>query len=173
MPALALSGQTCRQFWNKMRTSRQVWAGGRPKSLTQEKSLEQNSENLPSQFGFYRTRSLLATLVSHSLTDFCLVDLIDVTLACEDAKSILVEVVLLLILRNVLATSWANFKAEVFFLHKAKFFRLWTQDLVMILKLKFGQYFTADVWLRLWSWILVEILRLSLVKMQILGKKVE
>ena len=76
-----------------MRTSRQVWAGGRPKSLTQEKSLEQNSENLPSQFGFYRTRSLLATLVSHSLTDFCLVDLIDVTLVCEDANSKLVEVV--------------------------------------------------------------------------------
>ena len=75
-----------------MRTSRQVWAGGRPKSLTQEKSLEQNSENLPSQFGFYRTRSLLATLVSHSLTDFCLVDLIDVTLACEDANSKFVDV---------------------------------------------------------------------------------
>ena len=31
--------------------------------------------------------------VTHSLTDFCLVNLIDVTLACEDAYSKLVEVV--------------------------------------------------------------------------------
>jgi len=31
--------------------------------------------------------------VTHSLTDSCLVDLIDVTLACEDAYSKLVEVV--------------------------------------------------------------------------------
>ena len=76
-----------------MRTSRQVWAGGRPYSLTQEKSQEQNSDNLPSQVGFYRTRSILATLVTYSLTDCCLVDLIDVTLACEDANSKLVEVV--------------------------------------------------------------------------------
>ena len=66
-----------------MRTSRQVWAGGRPYSLTQEKSQEQNSDNLPSQVGFYRTRSILATLVTYSLTDCCLVDLIDVTLDLE------------------------------------------------------------------------------------------
>ena len=32
-------------------------------------------------------------LVSNSLTDCCLVNLIDVTLACEDANSKLVEVV--------------------------------------------------------------------------------
>ena len=32
-------------------------------------------------------------LVTHSLTDCCLVNLIDVTLACEDANSKLVEVV--------------------------------------------------------------------------------
>ena len=40
---------------------------------------------------------LLATLVgdplTHSLTNCCLVDFIDVTLACEDANSKLVEVV--------------------------------------------------------------------------------
>ena len=35
----------------------------------------------------------MATLVSNSLTNSCLVDLIDVTLACEDANSKLVEVV--------------------------------------------------------------------------------
>ena len=33
-----------------------------------------------------------------------------------------------------------------------------------ILKLKFGQSFAADGWLRLWSLILVEILKLELVK---------
>ena len=32
-----------------------------------------------------------------------------------------------------------------------------------ILKLKFGQYFAADVWLRLQSWILVKILNLGLM----------
>ena len=43
---------------------------------------------------FYRTRvRSLFTLVTHSLTDSCLVNLIDVTLACEDAYSKLVEVV--------------------------------------------------------------------------------
>ena len=34
----------------------------------------------------------MAPLVSNSLTNCCLVDLIDVTLACEDAYSELVEV---------------------------------------------------------------------------------
>ena len=43
---------------------------------------------------FYRTRvRSLATLVSDSLTLWRLVELIDVTLACEDAKSKLVDVV--------------------------------------------------------------------------------
>ena len=35
----------------------------------------------------------MATLVSNSLTNSCLVDLIDVTLACEGANSKLVDVV--------------------------------------------------------------------------------
>ena len=35
----------------------------------------------------------MATLVSDSFTDSCLVDLIDETLACEDANSKLVEAV--------------------------------------------------------------------------------
>ena len=43
---------------------------------------------------FYRTRvRSLVMLVSDSLTNSCLVNLIDVTLACEDANSKLVEVV--------------------------------------------------------------------------------
>ena len=35
----------------------------------------------------------LADSLTHSLTDSCLVNLIDVTLACEDANSKLVEVI--------------------------------------------------------------------------------
>ena len=43
---------------------------------------------------FYRTRvRSLGMLVSNSLTPSCLVNLIDVTLACEDGNSKLVEVV--------------------------------------------------------------------------------
>ena len=33
-----------------------------------------------------------------------------------------------------------------------------------IYKVKFGKYFAADVWLRLRSWILVNIMMLGLVK---------
>ena len=44
---------------------------------------------------YYRTRiRSLFTLVTNSLTHSCLVNLIDVTLACEDASSKLVEVVI-------------------------------------------------------------------------------
>ena len=43
-------------------------------------------------FNFHRTRHSTLSL-THSLTDSCLVNLIDVTLACEDAYSKLVEVV--------------------------------------------------------------------------------
>ena len=38
---------------------------------------------------------------------------------------------------------------------------VWRQSSGEILKLKFGQYFAADVWLRLQSWILVKILNLG------------
>ena len=49
--------------------------------------------DLTENMHFYRARvRLLASLVSDSLTDSCLVDLIDVTLACEDVNSMLVEV---------------------------------------------------------------------------------
>ena len=46
----------------------------------------------------YRTQvrslgMLVTNSLTHSLTDSCLVNLIDVTLACEDANSKLVEVV--------------------------------------------------------------------------------
>ena len=62
------------------------------------------------------------------------------TLACEDANQKLVIA--------------ANVDAE----------KRVDNSLVQILKLKFGQYFAAVIWLRLWSWILVEIQKLGLVK---------
>ena len=41
--------------------------------------------------------------------------------------------------------------------------RFWSWISGEILKLKFGQYFAANVWLRLRSWILVKIMNLGLV----------
>ena len=59
----------------------------------------------------------MATLVSDSLTDSCLVNLIDVTLACEDVNSKLIEVVTVADVDAVLM--------HVRFGHKIKFlFRL-------------------------------------------------
>ena len=60
---------------------------------------------------YYRTRvrslgMLVSNSLPNSLTDCCLVNLIDVTLACEDNNSILLRLLLLLMLmlRNVLTT---------------------------------------------------------------------
>ena len=41
--------------------------------------------------------------------------------------------------------------------------RFWSWSWGEILKLKFGKYFAADVWLRLRGWILVKIVKLDLV----------
>ena len=43
--------------------------------------------------------------------------------------------------------------------------RFWSWSSREILKLNFGQYFAADVWLRLQTWILVKILSLNLVEL--------
>ena len=76
-----------------------------------------------------------------------MVNLIDVTLACEDANSKLVEVVTVADVDsedhvgNSLLQIW-----ELTFGPKAKLlFRLWAQGLVKILKLKFRQDFEAGV----------------------------
>ena len=123
---------------------------------------------------FYRTLvQLLATLVknslTHSLTNSCLVDFTDMTLAFEDANSKLLEVVSvadvqLLMVRNVLTTVWSRFwswglvgilnlnfghdidaetsvKTEICF-----WSRLWGRDLIQVLKRKFGQDFDAEFW---------------------------
>ena len=78
---------------------------------------------------------------------------------------------LMLMMRIVLATvccrfgSWGlviklNFCSD--FQHKV-WSGVWRRSSGEILKLKFGQYFAADVWLRLQSWILVKILNLGLM----------
>ena len=77
----------------------------------------------------------------------------------------------MLMMRIVLATvscrfgSWGmvikqNFCSD--FQHKV-WSGVWRRSSGEILKLKFGQYFAADVWLRLQSWILVKILNLGLM----------
>ena len=109
--------------------------------------------------------------LTHRLTDCRLVNVIDVTLACEDGKSKLAEAVTVVEVDdekrvdNSLVQIW-----KVNFGHKVKFlFGLWGQGFKVcsrfwswcsgkILKLKFGHYFAADAWLWLWSSFLVEIL---------------
>ena len=78
-------------------------------------------------------------LVTHSLTNSCLVNLIDVTLACEDANSKLVDIVSVAEVDaedhvdNSLLQTWELT------------FRLRAQGLVKILKLEFVQHFDGDV----------------------------
>ena len=52
-----------------------------------------NKEHIFANYYRITVRSSLATLVTHSLPLSCLVDLLDVTLACEDANSNVFEVV--------------------------------------------------------------------------------
>ena len=128
------------------------------------------------RYSYYRTWVWsLALLVTHwltnSLTHCRLVNFIDVSLACEDGNSKLVEVVTVVEVDdekrvdNSLVQIW-----KINFGHKVKFlFGLWGQGFKVcsrfwswcsgkILKLKFGHYFAADAWLWLWSSFLVEIL---------------
>ena len=81
-----------------------------------------------------------------SLTDCRLVNLIDVTLACEDANSKLVEVVTVAnvesgkcVRDSLVQISKLKFGYEIKFLS-----RLWAQGLVKILKLKFRRDFEAE-----------------------------
>ena len=88
--------------------------------------------------------------VTDWLTHSCLVNLIDLTLECEDVNSKLVEVVTV---ADVDAEDYVGNSLLIWdlsFGHKAKLlFRLWAQGLVKILKLKlrqdlkleFGQFF--------------------------------
>ena len=80
--------------------------------------------------------------LTDSPTDCHLVNMTDVTLAYEDAYSKLVQVAT--IASDLLSRFWSWISGE-------------------ILKLKFDEYF-GEVWLRLLSWILVNILKLGLDK---------
>ena len=90
---------------------------------------------------------LVSNWLTNWLTNSCLVDLTDVTLASEDANSKLVEIVPV-----------ADFDSEQLvddssvhiwklrFGHKIEFLsRLWAKDLVKILKLKFRRAFESEV----------------------------
>ena len=81
----------------------------------------------------------LTDWLTHWLTDSCLVNLIDVTLACKDDNSNLLRLLLLLMLmmRIVLTTVWCRFGHIVKFLFT---FITRFQGLVKILKLKFCHY---------------------------------
>ena len=110
--------------------------------------------------------------LTHLLTDSCLVNLIDVTLACEDTNSKLVDVVTVTVTVTVADEDRVGnnllYISKLRFGQKAKFlFRLRAQGLVKILKLKFrqdlqleiGQFFLlmfcrgyeVESWSRFWS----------------------
>ena len=108
---------------------------------------------------FYRTRvrslgMLVTNWLTNWLTDSCLVNLIDVTLVCEDAYSKLVEIVTVAGVKDRVGNSLLQIWKLMRFGQKAKLlFQLWAQGLVKILKLKlrqelkqeFGHFFSADV----------------------------
>ena len=115
---------------------------------------------------FYRTRiRSLFILVTNSLTDWlthsCLVNLLDVTLACEDTNSKLVDVVTVAdedrVVNNLLQISKLRFGKNAKLL-----FRLWAQGLVKILKLKFRQYLQLESGQFFFCWCFGEVLKLNL-----------
>ena len=119
---------------------------------------------------FYRTRvrSLLFTnWLTDWLTHCCLVNLIDVTLACEDANSKLFDVVTVADVddEDRVGNSLLQI-SKLRFGQKAKLLFRFGQDFDVEVEARFeaGQFFSADLLKRSWSWILVRILKLGLVK---------
>ena len=94
------------------------------------------------------------------------------TLASEDAYSKLEVVTVAGVgdkdcVGNSLLQIWKlrfGHKSYLLFRLWALWSRFWSSSSGEILKLKFGEYFAADVWFRLRSWILVNIPKLDLVK---------
>ena len=95
------------------------------------------------------------------LTDSCLVNLIDVFLACEDSNSKLVDVVTVAdehrFGNNLLQISKQRFGKKAKLL-----FRLWAQGLVKILKLKFRQDLKLEFGQFFFCWFFVEVMKLNL-----------
>ena len=100
----------------------------------QESVITLQGQGLQNRFFFLSDPSpiiLLSTLVTHWLTHSCLVDLIDVTMVCEDSNPKLVEVVTVADIDaekhidDNLVQIW-----KLKFGHKVKvLFKLWTQSL--------------------------------------------
>ena len=90
---------------------------------------------------------LVTNWLTNWLTDSCLVNLIDVTLVCEDAYSKLVEIVTVAGVKDRVGNSLLQIWKLMRFGQKAKLlFQLWAQGLVKILKLKLRQELKQD-WL--------------------------
>ena len=117
---------------------------------------------------FYRTRvrSLVCLSLTHSLTNCRLVNLIDVTLACEDDNSKLVQVVTVIEVDyekrvdNSLVQIW-----KVKFGFKVKFlFRLWRQVFKVWSRFRswYSGKFEAEVWSLFCYWCLVVAMRFIL-----------
>ena len=96
--------------------------------------------------------------LTHWLSHSCLVNLIDVTLACEDDNSNLLRLFLLfmLMMRNVLTTVWCRCGRWSLVIKLS--FCSDFEDKVS----RFGQDFEVDFQARFWSWSLVIILLLML-----------
>ena len=126
---------------------------------------------------------LVTHWLTHWLTHSCLVNLIDVTLACEDANSKLVDVVTVADDDRVgRFGNWGLVK-------KLNFCLDWAQGLVKILKLKlrqdlkqeFGQFFLlifcrgyeVESWSRFWSKVWSIFWSLSLVERLMFGWEFE
>ena len=118
---------------------------------------------------FYWTRAgsfatLVTTYLTDGLTNYCLLDLIGVTLASEDDNLKLAK--LSTDFSATVMAVWCRFgcghKVRFLFRLQAQGFkvclRFWSWCPGKILKLKFGHYFAADAWLWSWSSNLVEIL---------------
>ena len=126
---------------------------------------------------FYRTRvrslgMLVSDWLTHSLTPWRLVNLIDATLVCKDANSILVEVVTVADVDdehrvgNSLLQIWSwrlviklTFCSD--FEHKG-WSRFWSWRLAI--KLNFCSDFEHKGWSRFWSWSSGKILKLEFVQ---------
>ena len=91
---------------------------------------------------------LVSDSLTDSLTDSCLVNLTDVTLACEDAYLKVVEVVNIADVSDEDRVGNSLFQIwKLRFGHRAKLlFSLSAQGLVRSLKLKFWRDFEAEVW---------------------------
>ena len=113
----------------------------RPTTLYTKLQLPEKSNQLLQRQAFLsaRVRSL-GMLVTHWLTPWRLVNLIDVTLTCEDASSKLVEVVTVADVDN-------EDRVDISLL------QIWSWGLDI--KLNFCSDFEHKVWSRFWSWLLM------------------